>query len=191
MSNDNIHPLLIRGAQLTEKVWTWTIKDHPHTVAGSCRGFEVRVYHHPASGWDPYLIALVSTKDGWVMDSTYAMTAAAAESEAQELLDHLTQRHPRTFTTADLDKTADHKDRVERLTRTLLAAINAAGATPAQAKHALTRTLGVLIGSRAQSDADRDVAISIASSAIAGCAKDAALAARHGHDLRPKKSILN
>jgi hypothetical protein len=191
MTKDNTHPLLIRGAQLTEKVWTWTLKDHPHTVAGSCRGFEVRVYHHPAEGWHPYLIALISTKEGWVMDSTYAATAAAAESEAQELLDHLTQRQPRTFTPSDLHRMAEHKDRVERLTRTLLAAIDAAAATPAQAKYALTRTLGVLIGSHAQSDADRDAAVTIASSAIAGCAKDAGLAARLGREPHPNKSCLN
>jgi hypothetical protein len=191
MTADKCHPLLIRGTQLTEKASIWALKDHPHTVAGICRGFEVRVYHYPAEGWDPYLIALVSAKDGWVMDSTYASTPAAAESEAQELLDHLTQTQPRTFTPADLDRMAEHEDRVKRLTHTLLTAIDAADATPAQAKHALTRTLGVIIGSHAQSDADRDAAVSLASRAIAGCAKDAALAARHGHDLRPKKSILN
>jgi hypothetical protein len=125
------------------------------------------------------------------MDSTCASTAAAAESEAQELLDHLTQRQARTFTPADIDRMAEHKDRVERLTRTLLAAIEAAGATPPQAKHALTRTLGVLIGSHAQNDADRDAAVSLASRAIAGCANDAALAARHCRELRPSKSLLN
>jgi hypothetical protein len=191
MTADNIHPLLIRGSQLTEQVWTWTLKDHPHAVAGNCRGFEVRVYHYPAEGWDPYFIALIEAKNGWVMEQTYASTAAAAESEAQELLDHLTQRQPRTFTPADLDRMAEHKDRVERLTRTLLAAIDAAGATPAQAKHALTRTLGAIIGSHAQSDADRDAAVSLASRAIAGCAKDAVLVARHGRELRPNKSRLN
>jgi hypothetical protein len=191
MTRDNCHPLLIRGAQLTEKTSIWTLKKHPHTVAGSRRGIEVRIYHYPAEGWDPYLVALVSSKEGWVMDSTYASTAAAAESEAQELLDHLTQRQPRTFTPADIDRMAEHKDRVERLTRTLLAAIEAAGATPPQAKHALTRTLGAFIGSHAQNDADRDAAVSLASRAIAGCAKDAALAARHGRELRPNKSRLN
>jgi hypothetical protein len=131
MTADNSHPLLIRGAQLTEKVWTWTLKEHPHTVAGSCRGFEVRVYHHPAEGWDPYFIAMVSTKEGWVMDSTHATTAEAAESNAREMFDELAQRQPRTFTAADLDRMTDYKDRVERLTHSLLAAIGAAGATPA------------------------------------------------------------
>ena len=191
MTRNNIHPLLIRGTQLMEKVWTWTLKDHPHTVAGSCRGFEVRVYHHPAEGWNPYLIALVFAKEGWIMDSTYATTADAAQSEAQELLDHLIQRQPRTFTPEDLDRMAEHKDRVERLTHALLAAIETAGATPPQAKHALTRTLGIIIGSNAQSDADRDAAVSLASRAIAGCAKDAALAASHGRELRPNRSRLN
>ena len=183
--------MLIRGAQLTENASIWTVKDHPHTVAGTCRGYEVRIYHYPAEGWDPYLIALVSPKEGWVMDSTYAPTAKAAESEAQELLGDLTQRQPRSFGRDDLARMTEHKDRVERLTRTLLAAIDAAGATPAQAKHALTRTLGVLIGTYAQSDEVREAAVSVASRAIAGCAKDAALAARHGHDLRPSRSRLN
>jgi hypothetical protein len=108
MTAKPIHPLLIRGSQLTEQVWTWTLKDHPHTVAGSGRGFEVRVYHYPAEGWDPYFIAIIEAKKGWVMEQTYASTAAAAESEAQELLDHLTQKQPRTFTPADLDRMADY-----------------------------------------------------------------------------------
>lgn len=43
------------------------------------------------------------------MDTTYATTAAAAESEAQELLEHLTQRQPRTCTPADLGRMAEHK----------------------------------------------------------------------------------
>jgi hypothetical protein len=189
MTADECHPLLIRGAQLTEEASIWTLKDHPHTVAGMCRGFEVRVYHYPAEGWEPYLIALVAAKDGWVMDSNYASTPAAAESEAQEMLGHLTQTQPRTFTPADLDRMAEHKDRVERLTHTLLAAIAAAGAT--LAKHALTRTLGAIIGSHAQSDADRDAAVSLASRAIAGCAKDATLADKHGRELRPNRSRLN
>jgi hypothetical protein len=191
MTAKAIHPLLIRGKQLTDKVWTWTLKDHPHTVAGTCRGFEVRIYHFPAEDWDPYLVALVSRKEGWVMNSIYASTAAAAVSDAQELLDDLNRRQPRSFTPADLDHMAEHKDRVERLTRTLLAALDDASATPAQAKHALTRTLGVLIGSHAQSDADREAAVSLATRAIAGCAEDAALAARHGRELRPAKSRLN
>ena len=151
----------------------------------------MRVYHYPAEGWDPYLITLVSAKEGWVMDSTYSVTAEAAEASAREMLDYLAQRQPRTFTPAGLQRMTDYKDRVERLTDTLLAAIDAAGATPAQAKHALTRTLGAIIGSHAQSDADRDAAVSLATQAIVGCAKDAALAARYGRELRPDKSRLN
>jgi hypothetical protein len=32
MTKDNCHPLLIRGAQLTENASIWTVTDHPHTV---------------------------------------------------------------------------------------------------------------------------------------------------------------
>src|SRR5271169_5683186 len=176
MTRNNIHPLLIRGAELTENVWIWTLKDHPHTVAGSCRGFEVRIYHYHAEGWDPYLIALVSAKDGWIMEPSYATTGEAAESCAREMLDELAQRQPRTFTAADLDRMAEHKDRVERLTHTLLTAIEAAGATLPQAKHALTRALGSIIGSSSpRSETDRAAAISLAGRAIAGAAEDAAV----------------
>ena len=78
MPTENIHPLLIRGAQLTEKTAIWILKKHPHTVAGCRRGFEVRVYHYPAEGWDPYIVTILS-KEGWVMDTTHSPTAAAAE----------------------------------------------------------------------------------------------------------------
>jgi hypothetical protein len=64
MTAKTIHPLLVRGKQLTEKVWTWTLKEHPHTVAGRRRGFEVRIYHYPAEGLDPYFVTIVS-KEGW------------------------------------------------------------------------------------------------------------------------------
>ena len=60
-----------------------------------------------------------------------------------------------------------HADRVEHLTAELIAAIEAAGASYPQAKHALTRALGALIGSNAQNDADRAAALSIATRAIA------------------------
>jgi len=70
MPTEHIHPLLIRGAQLTEETAIWVVKKHPHTVAGCRRGFEVRVYHYPAKGWDPYLITIIS-KQGWVMGATH------------------------------------------------------------------------------------------------------------------------
>src|SRR5271156_5708422 len=53
-----------------------------------------------------------------------------------------------------------HTDRVEHLTAELIAAIESASYP--QAKHALTRALGALIGSNAENDADRDAALSIA-----------------------------
>jgi hypothetical protein len=192
MIAEKCHPLLKRGAQLTEKASIWTLKQHPYTVAGSCRGFEVRVYHYPAEGWDPYLITLVSAKEGWVMDSTYSVTAEAAEASAREMLDYLAHRQSRTFTPADLQRMTDYKDRVERLTDTLLAAIDAAGATPAQAKHALTRALGAIIGSSSpRSETDRAAAVSIAGRAIAGAAEDAAVQARNDREPCPNRCRLN
>ena len=118
MTKANTHPLLIRGAQLTENVWAWTLKDHPHTVAGSCPGFEVRVYHYPAAGWYPYLITLVSIKEGWVMDLTVAATAAAAQSEAQRVTSAIqghfgsvqTARLPKFVTTANVTEQFDAVD---------------------------------------------------------------------------------
>jgi len=66
MPTEHIHPLLIRGTQLTEETAIWIVKKHPHTVAGCRRDIEVRVYHYPAEGWDPYLITIIS-KQGWMM----------------------------------------------------------------------------------------------------------------------------
>jgi hypothetical protein len=39
--------LLILDSQVTEQTAIWKIADYPHTVAGSRRGFEVRVYRNP------------------------------------------------------------------------------------------------------------------------------------------------
>src|SRR5438046_7767439 len=89
MPTEHIHPLLIRGAQLTEETAIWIVKKHPHRVAGCRRGFEVRVYHYPADGWDPYLITIIS-KEGWVMGATHSPTAAAAEFASLEMLSKLT-----------------------------------------------------------------------------------------------------
>jgi hypothetical protein len=63
MTAKPIHPLLIRGKQITQSITAWKLKKHPHAVAGRCRGLEVRVYHYPAEGWDPYFITMVA-KEG-------------------------------------------------------------------------------------------------------------------------------
>jgi hypothetical protein len=190
----NIHPLMLRDAQLTDKVWIWTLKNHPHKVAGSRRGFEVRIYHHPAEGRDPYLITLVS-KEGWVMDAAPSPTAAAADAAALDMLSGLTdaddnaRRPDPTSEAAQMAKA--HADRAEHLTDQLIAAIEAAGASYPQAKHALTRVLGALIGSNAETEGARDAAVSVVARAIAGCAESPPLIARHGRRLQSGRSRLN
>jgi hypothetical protein len=82
-------------------------------------------------------------------------------------------------------------ERVEQLTAGLVAAIEAAGANYPQAKHALTRTLGAIIGSNAQNDAERAAAVSIATKALAGCAESAPLIAKYGGRLKSTRSRLN
>jgi hypothetical protein len=82
-------------------------------------------------------------------------------------------------------------DRIEHLTGVLIAAIEAAGASYPQAKHALTRALGALIGSNAQNDADRAAALSLATRALAGCADSAPLIAKYGRRLQSMKPRLN
>jgi hypothetical protein len=79
--------------------------------------------------------------------------------------------------------------RWHKRTAELIAAIE--GASYPQAKHALTRALGALIGSNAQNDADRDAALSIATRAIAGCAESAPLIAKYGRRLQSRRSRLN
>ena len=142
-----IHPLLIRGKQLTDKVWTWTLKDHPHTVVASDRAFQIRIYHYVAKSFDPYLVTIVS-KEGWVMDATPSPNPVTAQTTALQMLD-------------DLDPPPDHPsiaqihaDRVEQLTEALITAIETAGANYPQAKHALTRALGALIGANLNTDTD-------------------------------------
>jgi uncharacterized membrane protein len=188
------HPLLIRGEQLTEKTCIWTLKKHPHKVADSRRGFEVRVYHYPAKGHEPYLVTIVS-KDGWVIDRMHSPTAGAADAAALEALSDLTgaaDNAHRPLPESEAAQMAQaHADRVERLTGALIAAIETAGANYPQAKHALTRALGALIGSNAENEADRTAALSIASRALAGCAENASLIAKHGRKLRSTKSRLN
>ena len=194
MPKEHIHPLLIRGAQLTEEIAIWTLKKHPHTVAGCRRGFEVHVYHYPAEGWDPYLVTIIS-KQGWMMGATHSPTAAAAEAAALEVLTTLTRAddnaRPPEPTSEAAQMAQAHADRVEHLTAELIAAIEAAGASYPQAKHALTRVLGALIGCNAQDDAARAAALSIATGAIAGCAESAPLIAKYGRRLQTRRSRLN
>jgi hypothetical protein len=194
MSANRTHPLLIRGEQLTEETAIWKLKKHPHTVAGNRRGFEVRVYHCPAEGWDPYFVTITS-KEGWIMDAEHSPTAAAAQSTALEMLSTLTHddnhaRHSATPSEAQQMAQA-HADRVEHLTATIIAAIETAGGTYPQAKYALTRALGALIGCNCQNDADRQAALSVATRAIAGCAESAPLIAKYGRRLQPTRSRLN
>jgi hypothetical protein len=197
MKSKRVHPLLIRGERLTEKVAIWTLKEHPHTVAGSRRDFQVRVYRYLAQGWPPYLVTLTS-KEGWVIDALHSSTAAAAETTALEILEALGDFSPGTDTVRRPDPSSEtgqmhraHAERVEHITGALIAAIEAAGATYPQAKHALTRAFGALIGANSETDADRDAAVSIATRAIAGSAENAYLIARHGVKLRPRRSRVN
>jgi len=197
MKSKNVHPLLIRGEQLTEKVAIWTLKEHTHTVVGTRRGFEVRVYHYFAQGWEPYLVTL-TLKEGWVMGAVHSPTSAAAEAAALEILkalgdfspgaENLRRPNP-SSETAQIDRA--YAERVEHITVALIAAIEAAGATYPQAKHALTRAFGALIGANSETDADRDAAVSTATCAIAGCAENASLIARHGRKLQPRRSRVN
>jgi hypothetical protein len=53
-----------------------------------------------------------------------------------------------------------------------------------QARHALARPLGALIGPNSENDADRAAPVSITTSALAGCAEDASLLAKHGRKRR-------
>jgi hypothetical protein len=84
-----------------------------------------------------------------------------------------------------------HADRVEHLTAALIATIEAAHASYPQAKHALTRVLGALIGCNAETGAARDAALSVAARAIAGCAESAPLITTYGHRLQSRRSRLN
>ena len=185
MTTENkIHPLLIRGKQLTDKVWTWTLKNHPHTVVGSYRGFQIRIYHYLGKGLDPYLVTIVS-KEGWVMDATHSPNSVTAHSTALQMLD-------------DLDPPPDHPpiaqihaDRVEQLTEALVTAIETAGANYPQAKHALTRALGALIGANLNTDTDLEAAVTIAANAIVGCAKSPPIFTKYAHRLRSTPTRLN
>ena len=129
------------------------------------------------------------------MGETHSPTAAAAEAAALEMLSGLTTTEDnarRPDPTSEAAQMAQaHGDRVEHLAAALIAAIEAAGASYPQAKHALTRTLGALIGSNAPTDTERDAALSIATRAIAGCAESAPLIAKYGRKLPSRRSRLN
>jgi hypothetical protein len=195
MAAKRTHPLLIRGEQITEQMSAWRLKDHPHTVAGERRGFEVRVYHYPVQGWEPYLVTMTSIKEGWVFGTEFSPTEAAAESVALEMLSHLTPDDNNARRRAPSSEASQlvqaEADRVEHLTGALFAAIESSGASYPQAKHALTRALGALIGANAQHEADRVAALSVANRVVADCAESASLIAKYGHRLRPWKSRLN
>ena len=179
-----IHPLLIRGKQLTEKVSIWTLKDHPHTVVGSHRGFQIRIYHYSAKGLDPYFVTIVS-KEGWVMDATHSPNPVTAQNTALQMLDDLDPPpdHPPIAQT--------HADRVEQLTEALVTAIETTGANYPQAKHALTRALGALIGANLNTDTDLEAAVTIAANAIAGCAKSPPVITKYAYRLRSTPTRLH
>ena len=195
MAAKRTHPLLIRGEQITENLSTWRLKDHPHTVAGERRGFEVRVYHYPAEGWDPYFVAMTSTKEGFVFGTEHSPTAAAAESTALEMLSTLTadddSAHRRVSRSEATQIFQAGLDRADHLVDTFFAAIEIAGVSYPLAELALIRALGALISANAQDDDDRARALSSATRAIATSAESASLIAKYGHRLRPTKSRIN
>lgn len=209
MTAQGVHPLLIGGGRITEKTAIWKLKQHPYTPFGARRGFEVRVYHYPTEGWDPYFITVIS-RQGWVMDAAHSPTAEAAQSAAHELLDSLTNAGgtccrpsaaafapPQTANLraeragAGAGRFQAHADRVEPLSAALIEMLEAEGANYPQATLALTRVLGAIIGANARSDADRAAALSVAARAVAGCAESAPLIAGYGRRLRPIRSRLN
>ena len=100
----------------------------------------------------------------------------------------------------DLDPPPDHPpiaqihaDRVEQLTEALVTAIETARANYPQAKHALTRALGALIGANLNTDTDLEAAVTIAANAIAGCAKSSPIFTKYAQDCdrRPLGSTDN
>lgn len=79
------HPLLQCGEKLTDRVYVWTLKDHPHRVVGRRRGFEVRLYQDDT--WPlSYMVSTVDQTDGYVTDLETMPTATAAEAAAHEML---------------------------------------------------------------------------------------------------------
>ncbi len=100
------------------------------------------------------------------------------------------------FMTAKTTKLNDDRKtelgaRIERLTCTIIAAIEAADASYPEAEHALARALGAIIGSNSRDERNRAAAVSIALQVVAGCAENEKLLAKHGRALRPFHSRLN
>jgi hypothetical protein len=72
-------------SRITEKTKASKMIEHPHTVIGNRRGFQVRVYHDPE--WQiPYFVTIISGEHGWIMDGTAVPTEAAAQTEAIDML---------------------------------------------------------------------------------------------------------
>jgi hypothetical protein len=80
---------------------------------------------------------------------------------------------------------------VERLTGSIIAAIESANASFPATQHALTRALGAIIASNSQDQRNRAAAVSLATRAVAGCAENAELVAKYGRTLRPSLSRMN
>jgi hypothetical protein len=79
------HRDLLIPFPMTEKTRAWKMIDHPHTVIGERRGFQVRV-HHNAEWPEPYYVAMIARNSGWLMDGAAVPTAAAAQAEALNML---------------------------------------------------------------------------------------------------------
>ena len=75
---------------------------------------------------------------------------------------------------------SEYGARVEKLTDSIIAAIETAGASYPEAKHALARALGIIIGSNSEGESERKAALSTAMQAIAGCTESADLIAKYG-----------
>jgi hypothetical protein len=82
-----LHPLLVRGAPVTDKTLTWTLKEYPYEVVGTAQGFEVRIYNFPAEGFLPYLIVEIALGDGWIMQTDATATETVARETAKKILE--------------------------------------------------------------------------------------------------------
>src|ERR1700760_79111 len=75
---------------------------------------------------------------------------------------------------------ANYSARVRKLTDAILAAIKEADASYPEAKHALTRTLGAIIGSNSKNPDERAAALRLAHFAMDSYAQSTELLARYG-----------
>jgi hypothetical protein len=89
------HPLMKRGAKITDETHVWLLKNHLHEVIGAHRGFEVRVYNYPTKYFPPYLVALISQPHGWIMDADNAATESEARASGLNLLMSLVEHETR------------------------------------------------------------------------------------------------